>query len=75
MSQISAVSRINPFPKEPILNSSKLKDFTDDNFKFGENGRHFSKWVEDTVKQGEIALYEQFLHFLQCFQKTWTTDT
>ena len=29
----------NPFPKRQILDSSKLKEFADDNFKFDENGR------------------------------------
>ena len=29
----------------------------------------FSKWVENTVGKGEIARYEQFLLFPQCFQK------
>ena len=28
-----------------------------------------SKWVENTVGKGEIACYEQFLLFPQCFQK------
>ena len=54
------------------LNLSKLKD---NNFKFDENGRKFSKRVENTVGEGEIAHYEQFLLFLQCFQKTCTADT
>ena len=35
----------------------------------------FSKWVENTVGKGEIARYEQFLLFPQCFQKTLTADT
>ena len=38
-----------PFPKQQILNSSKLKEFADDNFKFDENGRKLSKWIENTV--------------------------
>ena len=38
-------------------------------FKFDENGRKLSKWVENTVGKGEIARYEQFLLFPQCFQK------
>ena len=38
-----------------ILDSSKLKEFTDDNFKFDENGRKLSKCVENTVGKGEIA--------------------
>ena len=35
----------------------------------------FFKRVENTVGEGEIARYEQFLLFLQCFQKTCTADT
>ena len=58
-----------------ILDSSKLKEFADANLKFDENGRKFSKWVEDTVEKGEIARYKQFLLFPQCFQKTCTADT
>ena len=40
-----------------------MKEFADDNFKFDKNGRNLSKWVENTVGKGEIARYEQFLHF------------
>ena len=54
-----------------------MKEIPDDNFKFDENGRTFSKWVENTVGKGEIARYEQFLFLLfpQCFQKTCSADT
>ena len=48
---------------------SKLKQSADDNFKFDENSRKFSKRLENTVGKGEIARYEQFLLFPQCFQK------
>ena len=58
-----------------MLDSSNLKEFADDNFKFDENGRKFPKWVENTVGKGEIARYEQFLLFPQCFQKICTADT
>ena len=34
-----------------------------------------SKSVENTVGKGEIARYEQFLLFPQCFQKTCPADT
>ena len=61
--------------KRLILDSSKLKRFADDNFKFDENGGKFFRFVENTVGKGEIARYEQFLLFLQCFQKTYTADT
>ena len=38
-------------------------------------GRKFSRRVENTVGTGEIARYEQFLLFPQCFQKTCTAET
>ena len=31
--------------------------------------------VENNVEKGEIARYEQFLLFPQCFEKTCTADT
>ena len=64
-----------PFPKQLILDPSKLKEFADNNFKFNKNGRKFSKWLENSVGKGEIACYEQFLLFPLCFQKTCTADT
>ena len=57
-----------------ILDSSRLNELADDNFKFNENGRKFSKQVENAVGKGEIARYKQFLLFPQCFQKTCTAD-
>ena len=46
-----------------------MKEFPDDKLKFDGNGRKLSKQVENTVGKGEIARYEQFLLFPQCFQK------
>ena len=60
---------LSPFPKRQILDSSKLKEFADDNFKFNENGRKFFKRVENTGGKGEIACHEQFLLFPQCFKR------
>ena len=60
---------LNPNTRRQILDFSKLKAFADNNFKFNENGRKLSKRVENTVGKGEIARYEQFLLFPQCFQK------
>ena len=34
-------------------------------------GESFPKKVENAVGKGEIAHYEQFLLFPQCFQKAW----
>ena len=48
----------------------QIKQSADDNSKFDENSRKFSKRVENTVGKEEIARYEQFLLFPQCFQKT-----
>ena len=62
---------LNPLPDNKILDRSQLKQSADDNFKFNENSRKFSKWVENTVDKGEIARYEQFLLFPQCFQKAY----
>ena len=58
-----------------MLDSSKLKEFAGDIFKFDENRLKFAKRVENPVGKGEIARYEQFLLFPQCFQKTCTVDT
>ena len=55
--------------------SSRLFQIADDNFRLDENAEKFSKWIENTVGKGEIARYEQFLLFPQCFQKTFTADT
>ena len=51
-----------------------MKEFADDNLKFDENDRKFSKHVENSVGKGEIARSEQFLLIPQCFQNTCTAD-
>ena len=53
----------------------QIQNFEDNNFNFDENERNFSNRVENTVGKREIARYEQFLLFPQCFQKTSTTGT
>ena len=62
------------YPKRQILDICKLKEFADDLLKFDENGRKSFKSVENTLGKGEIARYEQFLPFPQCFQNTCTLD-
>ena len=57
-----------------IFDSSKPKEFADDNFKFDENGRKFSICVENNVGKWEIACHKQFLLFPQCFYKTCNVD-
>ena len=54
--------------RRQILDSSKLKEIADDNFK----RRKWKKAIQTGRKhcggKGEIIRYEQFLLFLQCFQ-------
>ena len=57
------ISQFQPFPKREFLDSSKLKEFADNNFNFDENSRKFSKRVENTVGKVKIARYKQFLLF------------
>ena len=63
------VVMIQPFPKQRILDSSKLKEFVNDNFKFDENGRKFSKLAENTIGKGEITRYEQSFLSNSVFKK------
>ena len=51
-----------------MLDSSKLKGFAGDNFKFVGNGGKFSKRVENTAGKGEIAHYEQFFLYHSVFK-------
>ena len=55
-SPIDLQSTTVPFPKQQILDSSKLKGFADYNFEFDENGRKFSIRVENIVGEGEITI-------------------
>ena len=57
----------NPLPDNRSLDSSKLKEFADNNFKFNKNGTQLSKRVESTVGKEEIARCEQFFLFPWCF--------
>ena len=45
-----------PFPKQQILNSSKMKEFADDNFKFDENGRKSIQMGLKTLREKEKLL-------------------
>ena len=48
----------NPFPDKKILNSSKMKEFADGNYKSDEHSRKFGNRIENTVGKVEIAHYE-----------------
>ena len=46
---------IKPFRNDKFLDSSKLKEFEDDNFKFDENGRKFFKRVENVTSNFSLS--------------------
>ena len=58
-----------------LLQTLSHEEFADDNFEFDENGGNVSERIENTAGKGEIARYEQFLLFPQCFQKSFIADT
>ena len=67
----------SPFPKRQILDSSKLKQSADDNFKFDENGRKFFKRIEkeklpvtSNVSFSHSVFY-LFRKLLAIFLKLW----
>ena len=49
-----------------MLDSSKLKEFADNIFKYDENGRKFSKWVKNTTSN---------FSFSHNYFKTCSADT
>ena len=53
--------------KQQLLDSSILKEFADNNFEFDEKSGNLSERVANAVGKREIARYEQFLLFPQCF--------
>ena len=71
------VCRLNLFKLPFILTLSQTTNFElfqiervrRRQLKLDDIGWKVSKWVENSVGKGEIAHYEQFLLFLQCFQK------
>ena len=65
----------NPFSNDKFQTLPNSKPLQTTILIFDENGRKVYKWVENTVGKGEIARNEQFLLFLQSFQKTCTADT
>ena len=58
----------------PILGSSNSAANKNMMSKTWTNGVQLSDWVENLVGKEQIAHYEQFLLFLQCFQKLSVVD-
>ena len=58
----------------PILGSSNSAVNKDMMSKYGQMGIQLFDCVENNVGKGEIARYEQFHLFSQCFQKLSVVD-
>ena len=65
---------VNPLLDMPILGLLIQQQIKILCKKYGQMGIHLSDWVEKIVEKGEIARYEQFLLFPQCFQKLPVVD-
>ena len=57
------------FPKLQILDSSKVKQFADNNSEFDRNGGGFSERVENAVGKEEICLFQAIFPFPTEFSK------
>ena len=58
-----------------MLDPCKLREFVEDNFKCDENEEKFLRKGKNTVGEGEIARYEQFLLFPQCLLETCCAES
>ena len=64
-----ALFLFNPFPNTPFWDHPKLKEAADDNLNLAIKGFQDTDCIENIVEKGEIAHFEQFRLFLQCFPK------
>ena len=64
------MSCFNPFLNAPSWDSTKYKEAADDNWNVAiNNGYLDTDCIENIVEKGEIAHFEQFHPFPQCFPK------
>ena len=61
--------RINSFPKQQILDSSKLKEFAEDNFTFDENDKKNLKMGRKHCGKRRNCLLQAFSPFPTVFLK------
>ena len=66
---VNSTERVNPLPDDKFWTLPNWKSFQTTISNLTKNGKKLSTRVENTVGKGEIARYEQFLLFPQCFQK------
>ena len=56
----NSYQRLIPLPDDTVLDRSKVKQSADNNFKFDENSRKFSKRVENTVVKEKLLVGSNF---------------
>ena len=71
---LTYVRSLNPLPDMPMLGSSNSVANKDIMSKIWTNRDTSVCLSENIVGKGEMALYEQFLLFPQCFQKLSISD-
>ena len=59
---------LNPFPGTPFWDRPIFKEATDDNWNVAIKDRNC---IENIMEKGEIAHFEQFHLFPQCFPKAF----
>ena len=62
-------ARASPFPKRQIVDSSKLKEFADDNFKFDGDGEKFFKRVETQWEKEKLLIMSNFSFSRSVFKR------
>ena len=62
-------TELNSLPNNKFLDWSKFKAFADDKINLTLKHKFCLGWIENIVGKGEIAGYQHFLLFPQCFQK------
>ena len=66
------VKRVNPLSNDKILDQSTVKAFADDKLKVIQMAKFVLDKTENIVEKEENAGYQNFLLFLQCFQKAFS---
>ena len=60
---------LNRLPDDKILDRPKLKQSADDNLKFDENSKKFSKRVKNNVGKGELLVTSNFSFSYSVFKR------
>ena len=63
--------KINPFPNSSFSDRPKFKEAADDNWNVVNKGSWDTDCMENIVEKVEIAHFEQFPFFPQCFPKAF----